>query len=98
MSPSEQARTRLLFRDADDRDLTKLAEYEKVGGYKSLRNALKMKREALLDDLLAADVRGRGGAGFPMGRKASFLPKPDESPKTICLVSYAEESAPGAFR
>ena len=33
----------------------------------------------MLDELLAADVRGRGGAGFPMGRKASFLPKPEDA-------------------
>ena len=58
MAPSEQAMTKLLFRDADKRDLTKLGEYEKVGGYKSLKKALRMKREAVLDELLAADVRG----------------------------------------
>ena len=98
MAPSEQAMTKLLFRDADERDLTKLGEYEKVGGYKSLKKALRMKREAVLDELLAADVRGRGGAGFPMGRKASFLPKPDESPKPIYLVSNADESEPGTFK
>src|SRR6187431_3144453 len=98
MAPSKQAMTKLLFRDADERDLTKLGEYEKVGGYKSLKKALRMKRKAVLDELLTADVRGRGGAGFPMGRKASFLPKPDESPKPIYLVSNADESEPGTFK
>src|SRR6186997_1894251 len=98
MAPSEQAMTKLLFRDADERDLTKLDEYEKVGGYQSLKKALRMEREAVLDELLAADVRGRGGAGFPMGRKASFLPKPDESPKPIYLVANADESEPGTFK
>jgi NADH-quinone oxidoreductase subunit F len=52
----------------------------------------------VLDELLAADVRGRGGAGFPMGRKASFLPKPEESPKPIYLVANADESEPGTFK
>ena len=65
----------LLLKDADKRDLTKLEEYEAVGGYASLRKALGMDRQAVLDELLAANVRGRGGAGFPMGRKASFLPE-----------------------
>ena len=98
MALSKEAQTKLLFADAEGRDLTKLAEYEKVGGYKSLKKALKMKREAVLDELLTADVRGRGGAGFPMGRKASFLPKPEDSAKPIYLVSNADESEPGTFK
>jgi NADH-quinone oxidoreductase subunit F len=98
MALSKEAQTKLLFADAEGRDLTKLAEYQKVGGYKSLKKALKMKREAVLDELLTADVRGRGGAGFPMGRKASFLPKPDDSAKPIYLVSNADESEPGTFK
>jgi NADH-quinone oxidoreductase subunit F len=95
---SKKAKTKLLFRDAEGRDLTKLSEYEKVGGYESLKKVLKMEPAAVLDELLAADVRGRGGAGFPMGRKASFLPKPDESAKPIYLVSNADESEPGTFK
>ena len=98
MALSKKAKTKLLFADAEGRDLTRLAEYEKVGGYKSLKKAIKMKPSAVLDELLAADVRGRGGAGFPMGRKASFLPKPDETTKPIYLVSNADESEPGTFK
>ena len=88
----------LLLEHADTRDLTKLSEYEAVGGYESLRKALGMERQAVLDELLAADVRGRGGAGFPMGRKASFLPTPEDSAKPIYLVVNADESEPGTFK
>jgi NADH-quinone oxidoreductase subunit F len=88
----------LLLAQADTRDLTKLAEYEAIGGYQALRKALGMERQAVLDELLAADVRGRGGAGFPMGRKASFLPKPEDTPKPIYLVVNADESEPGTFK
>jgi NADH-quinone oxidoreductase subunit F len=88
----------LLFEHAEGRDLTRISEYEQTGGYESLRRAMKMERQAILDELLAANVRGRGGAGFPMGRKASFLPKPDESPKPIYLVANADESEPGTFK
>ncbi|HEX5468507.1 MAG TPA: NADH-quinone oxidoreductase subunit NuoF [Gaiellaceae bacterium] len=95
---SNEARTELLFADAEGRDLTKLAEYEQVGGYASLRKALGMERAAVLEELLAANVRGRGGAGFPMGRKASFLPKPGETPNPIYLVANADESEPGTFK
>jgi NADH-quinone oxidoreductase subunit F len=88
----------LLLAGADSRDLTKLAEYEETGGYESLRKALGMERQAVLDELLAANVRGRGGAGFPMGRKASFLPKPEDTKKPIYLVVNADESEPGTFK
>ena len=93
-----RARHTLLFAEAEGRDLTRLSEYERVGGYESLKKAVRMERQAVLDQLLAANVRGRGGAGFPMGRKASFLPKPDESSKPIFLVANADESEPGTFK
>jgi NADH-quinone oxidoreductase subunit F len=88
----------LLLEGADARDLTQLAEYKAVGGYSSLEKAIGMERQAVLDELLAANVRGRGGAGFPMGRKASFLPKPEDSSKQIYLVVNADESEPGTFK
>jgi NADH-quinone oxidoreductase subunit F len=93
-----KAKHELLFEHANGRDLTRLAEYERVGGYASLKKALKMERQAIIAELLAANVSGRGGAGFPMGRKASFLPKPEESPKPIYLVANADESEPGTFK
>jgi NADH-quinone oxidoreductase subunit F len=96
--PRSRRKHSLLFEHAEGRDLTRIAEYEQVGGYESLKKALKMERQAVLDELLAANVRGRGGAGFPMGRKASFLPKPDESTKPIYLVANADESEPGTFK
>jgi NADH-quinone oxidoreductase subunit F len=93
-----RAKRTLLFEHAEGRDLTRLTEYEQVGGYASLKKALEMERQAVLDELLAANVRGRGGAGFPMGRKASFLPKPGETQKPIYLVANADESEPGTFK
>jgi NADH-quinone oxidoreductase subunit F len=85
----------VIFEHADEGDLTKLSEYERVGGYRSLRKALGMQPEDVIDQLLASNVRGRGGAGFPMGRKASFLPKPEQTTKPIYLVVNADESEPG---
>ena len=88
----------IVLAGADDHDLTKLSEYEKVGGYQSLRKALGMERQAVLDELIAASVRGRGGAGFPSGRKASFVPKPEQTTKPIYLTINADESEPGTFK
>jgi NADH-quinone oxidoreductase subunit F len=90
-------RRELLF-EHSGRDLTRLDEYRAVGGYESLAKALGQERQAILDELLAASLRGRGGAGFPMGRKASFLPQPGETPNPIYLVANADESEPGTFK
>jgi NADH-quinone oxidoreductase subunit F len=88
----------LLFERAYDHDLTRLAAYESVGGYASLKKALRMEPGHVIEELLEAGVRGRGGAGFPMGRKASFLPKPDQTAKPIYLAVNADESEPGTCK
>src|SRR5438128_2489877 len=80
-----------------DRDLTKLAEYEAIGGYQSLQKARGMTPAAIIDELNASELRGRGGAFFPTGRKWSFVPKPDQNPNPHYLVVNADESEPGSF-
>jgi NADH-quinone oxidoreductase subunit F len=83
---------------ADERDLTNLGEYRAVGGYRALEKARAMDPEELIEDLLASNLRGRGGAFFPIGRKASFIPKPDDVPKPRYVVVNADESEPGTFK
>src|SRR5437867_5427165 len=83
---------------ADDRDLTKLAEYEAIGGYKNLVKARGMSPQAVIDEVTASELRGRGGAFFPTGRKWSFVPKPDQNPSPHYLVVNADESEPGSFK
>lgn len=89
---------KLLFEHADEHDLTKLSEYEQVGGYESLKKALKMEPGKIIDEVLASGIRGRGGAGFPAGRKAMFLPKPDDRRAPAYLTVNADESEPGTFK
>jgi NADH-quinone oxidoreductase subunit F len=86
----------VLLAGTDDRDLTKLAEYRAIGGYAQVEKARAMTPEALIDELMASNLRGRGGAGFPMGRKASLIDR--ASPKPKYLVVNADESEPGAFK
>jgi len=81
---------------ADERDLTRLSEYQAVGGYKALEKARGMEPQAIVDELIASNLRGRGGAGFPMGRKASFLAKGTGKPTYLCV--NADESEPGTFK
>src|ERR671919_1217178 len=88
----------LVLEGADERDLTKLAEYRKAGGYGALKKARGMDPEAVIEELLTSNLRGRGGAFFPMGRKASFIPKPEDVPKPRYVVVNADESEPGTFK
>src|SRR6266496_5747462 len=81
---------------AGERELTKLAEYQAIGGYKPLAKARKQKPAEVIEQLLASNLRGRGGAGFPMGRKASFLAKGTGKPTYLCV--NADESEPGTFK
>jgi NADH-quinone oxidoreductase subunit F len=86
----------VLLAGADDRDLTRLAEYQAIGGYAGVPKALALSSDALIEVLQTANLRGRGGAGFPMGRKASLIDR--SSPKPKYLVVNADESEPGAFK
>ncbi len=85
-----------LLEDADTRDLTRLDEYRAVGGYEALVKARAMTPERLIEEMSNANLRGRGGAGFPIGRKASLIPR--DSPKPKYVVVNADESEPGAFK
>ncbi len=76
-------------------DRRSIAEYEAAGGYASLRKAVAMAPEEIVAAVDTSGVRGRGGAGFPTGRKASFLPK-DRKPAYLCV--NADESEPGTFK
>jgi NADH-quinone oxidoreductase subunit F len=90
------ARLELVLQGAAERDLTKLSEYRAIGGYATLAKARSATPEALVEELTRATLRGRGGAGFPMGRKASFLAK--GTGRATYLVVNADESEPGTFK
>jgi NADH-quinone oxidoreductase subunit F len=85
----------LLFADIDEPGLATLEVYERRGGYQSLRKALGMTPEGVLEQLKASGIRGRGGAGFAMGTKVSFLPKGGMDKYLVC---NADESEPGTFK
>ena len=70
-------------------------EYIKQGGYEAVKKALKLKPEEILEEMKKANLRGRGGAGFPAGVKWGFVPKVDK-PKYLCV--NADEGEPGTFK
>jgi len=84
-----------LLRPIEDDD--RLDVYLKHGGYAALRKALKQfTPESLTEEVINSGLRGRGGAGFPTGRKWSFIPKNSGKPVYLCV--NADESEPGTFK
>ena len=72
-----------------------MATYEQHDGYKAWRKILagEMTREAVIEEVKASGLRGRGGAGFPTGLKWSFMPR--TAPGQKYLVCNSDESEPG---
>jgi NADH-quinone oxidoreductase subunit F len=85
----------ILFKDIDEPGLATLDVYQRRGGYQGLRKALGMSRDQVVAELEASGLRGRGGAGFSMGKKASFIPKGMMDKYLVC---NADESEPGTFK
>ncbi|HEY8486793.1 MAG TPA: NADH-quinone oxidoreductase subunit NuoF [Limnochordales bacterium] len=77
-------------------ELENIEVYESRGGYQALRKALRSMTPAEVQkEVTDSGLRGRGGAGFPTGRKWGFLPN-DGRPRY--LVCNADESEPGTFK
>ncbi|MBJ7472901.1 MAG: NADH-quinone oxidoreductase subunit F, partial [Solirubrobacteraceae bacterium] len=89
------AAPKLLFDGIDEPGLHTLEVYERRGGYEVMKNALMGPQDGIIQELKASGLRGRGGAGFPLGMKASFIP---EGPMDKYLVCNADESEPGTFK
>ena len=86
----------ILFKDIDEPGLATLAVYKRRGGYGDVfKRGLNTPREALVNELVESGLRGRGGAGFSMGKKASFMPKGTMDKYLVC---NADESEPGTFK
>ena len=66
-----------------------------MGAFQGLKKALSMTPEEVINEVLASGLRGRGGAGFPTGRKWSFA-RPVEADQKY-VVCNGDEGDPGAF-
>lgn len=88
--------TRVLLRHADDPNLKTIDGYRSYGGYGTLENVYgEVEPDTIVNELEESGLRGRGGAGFSMGKKVSFLPHGNQT-KYLCC--NADESEPGAFK
>jgi NADH-quinone oxidoreductase subunit F len=81
---------------AEEKPLLTLADYRDAGGFAALEKARTMEPAQVVQEILDSGLRGRGGAFFPTGRKASFLAKGTGKP--TYLVVNADESEPGTFK
>ena len=87
--------TLILTKRWGTKDSATLASYRSAGGYAALEKALGMAPAAIVDEVKASNLRGRGGAGFATGLKWTFLPK-DVRPRYLTV--NADESEPGTFK
>ncbi|MEQ1920116.1 MAG: NADH-quinone oxidoreductase subunit F, partial [Elusimicrobiota bacterium] len=72
--------TKILTKHFDEPKLHELETYRRLGGYEALKKALGMERKALQEEVVKSNLRGLGGAGFPVGFKWSTVPPEDKVP------------------
>jgi len=86
---------RLLLRNCGFIDPENVHHYIALGGYSALEKALQMKPEEIVEEIKRSGLRGRGGGGFPAGKKLESCLKAAGTPKYV--ICNADEGDPGAF-
>ena len=94
--PFYKKQTRMILDNCDKIDATSIEEYLATGGYTALEKALfDMSSEDVINEISESGLRGRGGGGFPAGRKWSQVARQNNFPKYV--VCNGDEGDPGAF-
>ena len=94
--PFYKKQTRLVLEHCGTIDATSIKEYLAIGGYSAFEKALfDMTSDEIINEITESNLRGRGGGGFPAGRKWSQVKKQNEPQKYI--VCNGDEGDPGAF-
>ena len=86
---------RVVLRDCGHINPEKIDHYITRGGYRALRKAFLMTAEEVIEEIKKSGLRGRGGAGFPTGRKWEFCRNAPGNTKYV--ICNADEGDPGAF-
>ncbi|GAB20174.1 NADH-quinone oxidoreductase subunit F [Gordonia effusa NBRC 100432] len=96
----EPAEVPVLSRYWSDEQSWTLSNYLRHNGYQGLRAALQREPDQVIDMVKASGLRGRGGAGFPVGTKWSFIPQgaAPGADRPHYLVVNADESEPGTCK
>ncbi|MBV6458218.1 MAG: NADH-quinone oxidoreductase subunit 1 [Fimbriimonadaceae bacterium] len=90
------AEYKLLLEHAHDPAFATLDGYRAKGGFEALKKALGMERQAVIDQVKASGLRGRGGAGFPTWIKWNGIEK--EKVRRHYILCNADEGEPGTFK
>jgi len=94
--PFFQAQERVVLANGGVIDPDRIEGYVAHGGYQALRRALnEMTPEAVVEEIRASGLRGRGGAGYPTGNKWALLAKAEGDEKYV--VANGDEGDPGAY-
>ncbi|DAC72208.1 MAG TPA: NADH-quinone oxidoreductase subunit F [Thermoplasmata archaeon] len=94
--PFYKNQTRLIFGNNRKIDPKSIDDYIALGGYAGLAKALsKMTPQQVLDEVKKANLRGRGGGGFPAGKKWETTKNAAEEPKYV--IVNCDEGDPGAY-
>src|SRR6188472_3289029 len=76
----------------------RLAGAQARGDWDNTKGLMAVGQDALIEEIKASGLRGRGGAGFPTGMKWSFMPKEPKPERPNFLVINADESEPGSCK
>jgi len=89
------AQLRIASRNCGVIDPESIAAYETAGGYTALRRAIQLAPAEIVSEVLNSGLRGRGGAGYPTGKKWQLTAA--ESGETKYVICNGDEGDPGAF-
>lgn len=94
--PFYEKQTRIVLKNCGHIDAENIEEYIAVGGFEGLEKVLfDMTKEEALEEIKKSNLRGRGGAGFPTGKKWEQVAKQNSKEKYV--VCNGDEGDPGAF-
>jgi len=86
---------RVVFADNGRISPVRIDDYLQRGGYTALHKALRMKPEEIIEEIKSSGLRGRGGGGFPTGKKWESCRRAHGEPKYV--ICNADEGDPGAY-
>jgi NADH:ubiquinone oxidoreductase subunit F (NADH-binding)/(2Fe-2S) ferredoxin/Pyruvate/2-oxoacid:ferredoxin oxidoreductase delta subunit len=95
LGPPKAKEVRVVLRNCGVIDPENIEDYIAEDGYMALAKVLQIEPQSVIDEVKASGLRGRGGAGFPAGRKWEFARSSPGEPKY--LICNADEGDPGAF-
>lgn len=96
LGPLRPKEVRVVLKNCGEIDPTNIEDYLAMDGYQALGKVIgEMTPEKVIDEVIKSGLRGRGGAGFPAGKKWALTRQVPDNPKY--MVCNADEGDPGAF-